>query len=209
MQSRPAMTRNLDQALAEISTIRSQIARSTAFRGYGPAAVAATALLAVAAAYAQAMLVPAPLAHVERYVLLWGGTAVVCVSLVGIEMVRRTRREHGDLATEMLWTAVEQLLPASIAGGLVTLVLLAAAPEAVWMLPGLWQVIFSLGVFASCRFLPRATFLVGAWYLLSGLACLAVSRSLSPAAMGIGFGTGQLIGAAILHLHRTDEEPDA
>ena len=118
-------------------------------------------------------------------------------------------RERGDLATEMLWTAVEQLLPAAVAGGLVTLVLLAVAPEASWMLPGLWQVFFSLGVFASCRFLPKATFLVGAWYLLSGLACLALARTLSPATMGIGFGTGQLLGAAILQLHREDEEPDA
>jgi len=201
------MTRNLDQALEEISTIRSQIARSTVFRGYGPATLAATALMAVGAAGAQATFVTTPLAHVERYVVLWAGTAVACLAMVGIEMVRRTRREHGGLATEMLWTAIEQFLPAGVAGGLVTLVVLAGASEATWMLPGLWQVIFSLGVFASCRFLPRATFFVGAWYLLSGLACLALVRGLSPAAMGIGFGIGQLLTAVILHRHR--EEPDA
>ena len=38
------------------------------------------------------------------------------------------------------------------------------------MLPGLWQILFSLGVFASCRLLPRATFGVAVFYLVAGLA---------------------------------------
>ena len=41
------------------------------------------------------------------------------------------------------------------------------------MTPGLWQITFGLGVFASCRFLPRGMLLVGGWYVASGLACLA------------------------------------
>jgi len=53
------------------------------------------------------------------------------------------------------------------------------------MIPGMWQVIFSLGVFSSCRFLPRPVAVVGAWYLLTGLTCisLADNRALSPWAM--------------------------
>jgi len=30
------------------------------------------------------------------------------------------------------------------------------------MLPGLWQIVFSLGVFSSCRFLPRPMLAAGA-----------------------------------------------
>jgi hypothetical protein len=66
----------------------------------------------------------------------------------------------------------------------------------------LWELIFSLGVFASCRFLPRQMFAVGVWYLAAGLYCLAVGsagRELSPWAMGIPFGIGQLLVAAVLH----------
>jgi hypothetical protein len=69
------------------------------------------------------------------------------------------------------------------------------------MLPGLWQLIFSLGVFASCRFLPRPMFAVGVWYLAAGLVCLVVAsatRTLSPWMMGIPFGIGQLLVALIL-----------
>ncbi len=46
-----------------------------------------------------------------------------------------------------------------------TVVLLRAAPESLWMLPGLWQIFYSLGIFASCRLLPRPTFWVAVFYL--------------------------------------------
>ena len=69
------------------------------------------------------------------------------------------------------------------------------------MLPGLWELIFSLGVFASCRFLPRQMFAVGVWYLAAGLFCLAAGSStqaLSPWSMGVPFGVGQLLVAGVL-----------
>ena len=170
------MLKDLDQALAEISAIRSQIARSVVFRGYGPATVATTGLLALVAAGVQAALLRDPTGNLPGYLALWAGAAVLCAGLVGVEMVTRARRVHSGLAQEMLATVVEQFVPAAAAGGLLTLVLLAFAPEATWMLPGLWQVIFSLGVFASCRFLPPPIFWVGAWYLTAGLGSLALAR---------------------------------
>jgi len=79
------------------------------------------------------------------------------------------------------------------------------------MLPGLWQLIFSLGVFSSCRFLPRPMFGVGVWYLAAGLVCLVIEngeRALSPWAMGIPFGVGQCLVAAVLQFgfNEKDEE---
>jgi hypothetical protein len=210
MQRESPVPRDLDQALAEISAIRSQIARTIVFRGFGPATVAATAALAVVAAMAQATFLRAPGTDVVRYVALWGTTALVCGGLVGVEMVARARRVHLTLANEMLWTAIEQFLPAAVVGGLLTLVLVGCVPEAAWMLPGLWQVTFSLGVLASCRFLPPPIFWVGAWYLTAGLATIVLARGVhafSPVAMGAGFGVGQLLTAAILQVYR--EEDDA
>jgi hypothetical protein len=205
------MPRDLDQALAQISAIRSQIARTVVFRGYGPATVAVTGVLAVVAAAVQARLVPDPTADLARYLTLWGGTALACGTLVGIEMVARARRVHLTLANEMLATAIEQFLPAAVAGGLLTAVVVASIPESVWMLPGLWQVIFSLGVFASCRFLPPPIFWVGAWYLTAGLATIVLARgehALSPVAMGAAFGVGQLLTAAILQAYREEDDGD-
>lgn len=70
------------------------------------------------------------------------------------------------------------------------------------MLPGLWQILFSFGVFSSCRLLPKPTFVVGVWYLACGLTCLALGhapRPLAPWEMGVPFGVGHLLLAAILH----------
>jgi ABC-type cobalamin transport system permease subunit len=117
-----------------------------------------------------------------------------------MEMHARTRRIHSGLADEMIRVAVEQFLPSAGAGVLITLVLVRFAPDVLWILPGIWQIVFGLGVFSSCRFLPRPVAAVGAWYLVTGLTCLALAdnRALSPWAMGIPYGAGQLLIAGIL-----------
>jgi hypothetical protein len=191
---------DLHQALGDITSIRRQVARSTQFRGYGPATLAATGLLAVGAAAAQAAWLPEPAEHLRGYLGLWISTAVLGAALTGAQMYTRTRRIHSGLSDEMLRLAVEQFLPALGAGLLLTLVLARFVPSAAWMLPGLWQVIFSLGIFSSCRFLPRPMLAAGGWYLLSGLAVLALgdARALAPWTMGLGFAMGQSLVAGIL-----------
>jgi hypothetical protein len=201
--------RELDKALADISEIRSQMARGTEFRGYGPATLASTGVLAMLAAAGQALWLRDAASDVGRYVALWGTAATISVILIGLDMILRSRRIHSGLAQEMIWSAVEQFLPAGVAGGLLTAVLLRYAPESLWMLPGLWQIIFSLGVFACCRFLPRAMFGVGIWYLIAGLACLVLAQgehALAPWAMGLPFGLGQLFVAAVLQRHSGERD---
>jgi hypothetical protein len=190
----------LNRALGDISSIRRQMARSTEFRGYGPATLAATGLIAVLAAGIQAILLPDPAVHIWSYLSIWICTAGLSAALTGIQMYTRTRRMHSGMSQEMMHMAVEQFLPSVGAGLLITLVLVRYVPSALWMIPGIWQVIFSLGVFSSCRFLPRPMLAAGAWYLLTGLVCISLggSRALSPWAMGIPYGAGQLLVAAIL-----------
>ena len=111
-------------------------------------------------------------------------------------MFARTRRMHRGMADEMIRMAVEQFLPSVAAGMLMTFVLVRYVPSAEWMLPGVWQVIFSLGVFSSCRFLPRPMIAAGVWYLATGAFCISLgdARALSPWAMGIPYGVGATAG---------------
>ena len=192
--------KDLERALADITAIRSQMARGTQFRGYGPVTVAATGLLALLAATLQAHYLPDPVGNVLGYLALWVGMAIIAVVLAGVEMVARTRRVHGGLADEMLYQAAEQYIPAGVAGTLTTVVFYRYAPQALPLLPGLWQIFFSLAVFASSRSLPRGMFAVGIWYLAAGLAVLAFSATapLSPFAM-VPFGVGQLFMAFALY----------
>jgi len=201
---------DLRKALGDISSMRRQMARSTEFRGYGPATLAGTAGFALIAALIQTRLAPDTTNQLGRYLSIWIWTALASASLIGVQMHTRTRRIHSGLADEMIRMAVEQFLPSALAGALVTLVLVRYVASASWMLPGLWQIIFSLGVFSSCRFLPRAMVAAGAWYLATGLVCLALgdARALSPWAMAIPYAAGQLLVAGILYFssHETGNE---
>jgi len=201
VQSFEAGMRDLDRALDDITAIRSQIARSAEFRGYGAVTVAATGVLAILAALVQAYWLPDPAADVPSYLALWITTAGVSVILIGSEMVARSRRIHRGLADEMIHAATAQFVPAAVAGALLTFVLFKFAPQTLWMLPGLWQIVFSLGFLASCHALPRPMFATGVWYLAAGLSSLALANeahAFSPWAMGGPFGIGQLLMAAIL-----------
>jgi hypothetical protein len=191
---------DLNRALGDISSLRQQMARSTEFRGYGPATLSATGIFAIIAAASQAFWLPDPAKHVTSYLSIWILTALVSAVLIGVQTVTRAQRMHSGIANEMIYVAVEQFLPAAGVGALITLVLAESTSPAMWILPGLWQLIFSLGVFSSCRFLPRVMVAVGMWYLIAGLTCIALgdSRAFSPWTMGVSFGAGQFLAAGVL-----------
>lgn len=193
---------DLNQALVEIRSIRRQVARATEFRGYGPATLFATAVLALLVGVVQSRWLPEPAAHRVEYVVLWLGTGVFCAALIVTQMLVRANRYHSGMADEMIHMAIAQFLPAGIAGAVLPFILLHVNPAVFWLLPGLWQVIFSLGVFASCRSLPRPMLVVGAWFLIAGMACIALGdeRALSPASMSGAYGVGMMLVAAIHYL---------
>ena len=194
--------RDLDRALADIVAIRSQLARDETFRGLGAATVAATGIVALMVAGAQALWLGDPNARPLLFFTIWVGAALGAFALVGVETVRRSRRIHSGLADAMIWNAIEVFLPTAGAGACLGLVIGRFAPEAAWMLPGLWQVLTGLGLFASARILPRSVQSVAAWYLLAGLGGLALAsttHALSPWLMGLPFFLGQGWLALILH----------
>ena len=193
--------RDLDKALADILEIRTQLAAGTAFRGYGPGAVALTGVIALAMAATQSFFLT-DAAEPLTFFGGWIAAAVLAAAVIGVEMVARTRRHHAGLADEMLFNAAQQFLPAAAVGMLLLIALWTFAPDTMWMLPGFWQILVGLGIFASLRTMPRNFVLGGAWYIVAGFVVLmlaAESRALSPWLMGVPFGLGQLFIAGILH----------
>ncbi|HEY1741915.1 MAG TPA: hypothetical protein VGG18_02025 [Granulicella sp.] len=192
---------DLNRALGDIRDIRRQVAQSTEFRGYGPLTLFTTAIFAAVAGLAQSVWVPEPARHPLQYVAIWSITAIFSAALIAVQTLTRTHRMHSGMANEMILMAVEQFLPAAAAGTLLTVVIASTVPQLVWLLPGLWQVVYSLGVFSSCRFMPRPMLAAGAWYLLTGLLCISLgdARALSPWVMAGAYAVGQSIIAGILY----------
>ena len=201
--------RDLDKALADIVAIRSQLAAGTAFRGYGPATIAATGAVALLTAILQHHWLADPTHNPILFFAGWSVAAVLSAAMIWIEMRARSRRHHSGLADAMIHQAVEQFLPAGVAGVLLAVVMWKFAAETLWLLPGLWQILVSLGLFASIRSLPRTVALAGAWYFVSGFAVVVLAsqtHTLSPWTMGLPFVIGQSVMAAILHFASGDND---
>jgi hypothetical protein len=199
----------LRDALTQIAEIRLQMAQTQIFRGYRSVPVAFSGLLAFAGASVQSWVVPRPQADIAAYLTLWIGLAAVSMLAAGIEMAARYRRAEPGLTREITRLALELFLPSVVAGGLLTFVLTRHAPQVLWMLPGLWAVMFSMGMFASLRLMPRPLILVAVYYLLAGTLCLVYAQgpyAFSPWAMALSFGGGQTLTAALLYwtLERND-----
>ncbi len=194
--------RDLDKALADIVAIRSQLAAGTAFAGYGPAAIAATSVVALVTAVLQYFFLGDPTHHPLTFLFGWAIAALLSAAMILIEMIARSRRRHSGLADAMIHQAVEQFLPSAVAGVLLAIVLWKFAIESLWLLPGLWQVLVSLGVFASVRSLPRSVAIAGAWYFVAGFVVLLIasqSHALSPWTMGLPFVIGQALMATVIY----------
>lgn len=192
----------LREALTQIAEIRRQMAKSDVFRGYRSAPVAVSGLLALGAAVVQPRIAADPVQNIWAYLTLWIAVALISMAAVAIEMTMRRSLTRDPAHLELTRLAVEQFLPCVVAGVLVTAVLVRHAPQNVALLPGLWQILFSLGIFASARLLPKPIFAVGAFYLCSGIIVLIGARdafSLAPWSMGVPFGIGQLVAAGILY----------
>lgn len=192
----------LREALQQISDIRQQMARSEVFRGYRALTVGASGVLGLLAATLQSSWVASPQEDLDRYLILWIGVAIVSASIAGCELFFRARQAGPGLARDMTQLAVEQFLPCVVVGALLTACIYRSAPETGWMLPGLWSLLFGMGVFASCRLLPSLVVWAGFYYVVCGCVLLSLGQgehSLTPWQMAVPFGGGQLLVAAILY----------
>ncbi len=199
---------HLRDAIDQITTIKSQLAATEHLKSLRAVPVAVSGLLAILAAIAQALWLEHPLDYPRRYLLLWCGAALVSAVLAGAVVARRTLRCPGELSAANAWLAVRQFAPCLVVGAIVTWFVVGREPRLLWLLPGLWQLLFGLGNLAAHRLLPRPAFLIGVSYVATGTCCLWFGeRALDPWAMGLPFAAGQLSLAAVLWWHHERSEP--
>jgi hypothetical protein len=196
----------LEDAVRRIAVIHRGIVRSQLFRGYRAVPTFLSGLLAFLACAAQGLWFDD---DVNACVILWACTALASVTIVAVDMILRVRRSNSSLERDMIMGAAEQFIPTIVAGALMTFVMSEFAWDELWLLPALWSMLFSLGIFASRRMLPWAMNIVAGYYLLAGLLCIALGHDgpfFPGYSMAITFGTGQFMAAAILYwsLERRD-----
>jgi hypothetical protein len=160
-----------------------------------PSIAAAIGLIGLSAALVQDTLW-AP-ASGTGFAVFWLVVAGVCVSICMADLAYGYLQATSSTDRGRTRSAVTQCLPPLVAGAIATACLIEAAPE---LLPGLWAVFYSLGLFSSRLHLPKAVGWVGVWYLASGTVMLWGAADVgSPWSMGLCFGAGQLALAWVFH----------
>jgi hypothetical protein len=186
---------DIDSALNDINRIRNQLAASSRFEGFAPKIVALSGVLALGLAALQSR-------SGDESLLTWIVLAAISATMIGTEAIVRARIYHCAMADRMLSATLQRFMPTAMAGAVIGLVVLLRLPEHVQLLPGLWQILMGVGIFSVLGGLPEKIIWAAGFYFASGTLSLLASASstgIMPWLMGIPFGAGQLLVAAILH----------
>lgn len=182
-------------ALERLDQIHDHLTRSEVYRGFRVPAVASVGVLALVAAALQ------PLVPGISFVWYWVALAGVGALLGTAAALHAYAYREDDFARRRTRRVMAQFMPCLVAGGVVTVALARGGPEFVAFLPGLWAVLFGLGVVAARPHLPPAIWLVGLGYVVAGAALLLrTNTTAEPAPWTVGgvFGIGHLATAFIL-----------
>lgn len=191
---------DLSRALGQLADIHQQIAKGEIYRGYRSLPIAASGLIGLAAAWAQAPGLGA--GDPIGFVLYWTAIATLA-AFVGSSEIIYNYVVHDDRASRRQTAqVVGQFLPSVLAGAVITLSFVRLSAALVPLLPGLWAICFGIGIFASRPYLPRASGWVALFYYAAGVALLWVAGGPEPLRawwVGGTFGTGQLMAALVLY----------
>ncbi len=183
-------------ALDQLDHIHEHLTRAEVYRGFRVPAVALVGCVGLLAAVAQRWVVVA--GDASAFVGYWSAVGAAGV-LVGFgAAIRSYLFREDDFERRRTRRVMGQFLPCVLAGGLLT-VALGRTDGFVPLLPGVWAVVFGLGVVAVRPHLPPAVGLVGVVYVLAGGLLLAWQPADPPGwCVGGVFGIGHLVTAFVL-----------
>jgi hypothetical protein len=182
------------EALDTVNRIHEHLTRAEVYRGFRVPAVAAVALLGLGAAVAASLFSAVP------FVWYWSVVAMAGALIGFASALHAYLYREDEFARRRTRRVMAQFAPCILAGCAVTLAL-ARMPDQIALLPGLWAVLFGLGIIACRPHLPPAIGLVGFGYVAAGAAlllCASPGTDPSPWSVGGVFGLGHLATAFVL-----------
>lgn len=199
---------NIHRAISDIADIRAQLDRTETYRGFRSTAVGVSVLVLIVGALVEKAWVSQPTIEFSRYLTVWISVAAICALLAAFEMVIRGRISGNRLVWKLHRSLITQIAPSLVVGSFLTLLIGSHAMEQsspgsdlMWSLPGIWSMLYGLGLLASNRQLPAQAILVGVYFLCSGAVVLAYgwsTRELAGWQMIATFGIGHTLLAWVL-----------
>ncbi len=195
---------NLNRALSDIAEIRSQLGRAESYRGFRSLTVGLSALFVVTGGCLQRIWIEYPEQQPLEFLRLWICVAVLSAIACTIEMLVRNRMSGSPLTGKLHRSLITQTMPAIVVGAVVTFAIfnVSAADEMlIRLLPGIWAMLYGLGLWSCGTNLPRLAHLATFYFLVAGAISLTLignAETMHPAEMVLLFGVGQLLLSAVL-----------
>ncbi len=187
-----------DRALQDLSFIRRTMEGAAAFTdvpGWGLVVSGAVALATAPLAARQ----PTP----ERWVAMWTAAALVAACVGSWMMFRKMRLRVGPQQPLLVSVPARKFLlsfwPSIVAGALITFALIDPfvpgidAHLTARVFPGLWLLLYGLGVTTAGAFSIRAVPLMGLGFITLGAVALFVPVLNGDLMMALGFGALQVV----------------
>lgn len=198
-----------DKALQDLSFIRRTMEGAASFTDVPGWGLVGTGVIAFVTAFL-AQRQPTP----ERWLAMWLGAAVVAATFGNAMMWRKMRRRVADSgATSGTLLSVParkfllMLFPAMGVGALLTLSLVDVTTPGVdariadRILPGMWLLLYGLGITTAGAFSIRAVPLMGLGFIILGAVALFIPALDGDLMMALGFG-GLQVGFGLLIARR-------
>lgn len=164
----------------------------TAVSGWGTVLIGLTALVAAGLAAATQSTV--------RWVFIWMCEAVISVGISIYTMSLKSRAAGLPLWSEPARKIVFSFVPPMLVGALFTLV--CFEHDLLGLLPGVWMLLYGVGVVAAGTFSVRIVPVMGLAFMVVGTVALFAPASWTTACMAAGFGGLHLFfGALIARRH--------
>lgn len=192
------MPMDVSQALEQLNEIQHHLGRSEIYRGYRSKTLAIMGLVGIIGA-AVLDFGWESAAPVER-VGFWVAVAAVNLAIASWEILGDYGDQKSETQKRTTRRTVGQFLPTLATGALLTMVFVSRS-SALELLPGIWALLFGLGIFASRPYLPQGVGWVTAYFLSAGALLLGFPDSAlsQPWLMGGIFAGGQFILAYVMY----------
>lgn len=180
-----------DRAMDNLRFIRETMERAasfTAVSGWGAVVIGAMALAAAWVASGQP--------SAERWVAVWLAAALLAVTTGGWATAWKARQARMPLLSGPGRKFALSLVPALVAGAVLTGVLYRA--EMIFALPGVWLLLYGTGIVTAGTFSAPVVPVMGMCFMALGAGALFAPAAWGDAFMAAGFGGLHVVFGALI-----------
>ena len=183
------------RAVSDVRYIRRTMERAGLFTAVPGAGGIGMGLIGLSAA-----IVASRQADFERWLLTWLAASALAIAVGLVTMIRKARRADLALARGPGLRFALSLAPPLGAGAALTAALYASGQ--VQLLPGTWLILYGAATMTGGAFSVRVVPVMGACFMLLGIAALFAPQGLGDWFLAAGFGGLQIVfGLIILRKH--------